>query len=235
MSRATIAPKAGVPMPGLDADDAAWEAWSVARAAEREAEDLAHPLGYKGPLRRIDGARGEYQHGKCFSLRQATEMHVMPAMNEHRWRFGSKWDWCIGVIALNDGSWLADHAASIRPPAGYNRTRDRGLSLPSGGFFTYSRRFCTRDAAIRANAAYVIRRARRQHRWKPDPNGHAWERRNMWPGGDMPTDVAQAIISWAMDVAARPAPVLYVAPPPPPAPPPEPTNLLEWIEQGRQA
>ncbi len=224
-------------LPDID-DEAGWEAWRIAQApkwrAQREAENAADPRGYRGPIRTIDGDLGAWQHGTYFSQEQATEMHEFGPAREYRWRFGSTWDWAIGVLALNDGSWLCWRSNSLWKPKGWDRNRDR--YMPSGGFSLHSLRFFTRAAAMRANAAYVIQRARRQHRWKAPANADSWwQRRNPWPGGDLPADVAQAIITWAMELAARPAPVLFVPPPPPPPPPPEPTDLLMWIDQGRQA
>ncbi|MCP3735641.1 hypothetical protein M9979_12230 [Sphingomonas sp. RP10(2022)] len=226
-------------LPDVD-DEEGWKAWRIAQApiwrAKREAENAEDPRGYRGTIRTIEGDLGHMQHGTYYDQGQATEMYRCPLVDpgHRRWRYGNEWDWAIAVLALNDGSWLCWHSNSLPKPKGWDRNRDR--FMPSGGFSLHSLRFFTRDAAIRANVAYVIERARRQHRWKPDPNDtRSYFRSNPWPGGDMPASDAQAIIAWAMEVAARPAPVLFVAPPPPPPPPPEPTDLLMWIEQGRQA
>jgi hypothetical protein len=223
-----------------DADDeAGWARWREAQRpkwqAEAEARNAADPRGYRGPIRTIEGDLGHMQWGTYFDQGQATEMYRCPLVDPmHRyWRYGNEWDWAIAALALNDGSWLCWNSRSMRPPPG--RNRDFAF-MRSGGFSLGSLRFFTRDAAIRANVAYVIKRARTQHRWKPDPDAKSsYERSNPWPGGAMPAKDAQAIIDWAMSVAARPAPVLFVRPPPPPPPPPEPTDLLMWIDQGRQA
>lgn len=222
--------------PDVD-DEAGWAAWREQMRpiwnAKREQENAADPRGYRGTIRTATGELGTMQHGTYYSQGQATEMYEFPPAQEYRFRWGSTWDWAIGVLALNDGSWLCWRSNSLPQPKGWDRNRDR--LMPSGGFALHSLRFFTREAALRANAAYVVKRARRQHRWKAPTNAESWQRYNPWPGGDLPADVAQAIISWAMELAARPAPVLYVAPPPPPPPPPEPTDLLMWIDQGRQA
>jgi hypothetical protein len=99
---------------------------------------------------------------------------------------GSRYYWY--VIPLNNGAWLAD---------GY----------------VLSKQYPTREVAMRAAAARVLRTARAARHW--DGMDH------------MDAEQLRVLVAWVYDILKRPAPSVYIAPPPPP---PAPTTLLEIME-----
>lgn len=155
---------------------------------------------YEGPIRRANGDRAGFQGGKHFTLAQADELYTPPLEHPNS---GRDYDLSIGCLALNDGTWLALHAM---PERGETAT---GRSCYGGGFAIYNRRFPSRDAAIRANAAYVLRVARRRLRIT-EPLQRFWK---------LNESRYRQLVAFVFEVLNRPAPALFVpTPPPPPAP-----------------
>lgn len=148
---------------------------------------------YPGKPRNHEGEHGANCDGGHFVLGQALE-HYVPPIEWHPWRWGNWYWWHIAVFSLDDGTFLAWAA--------------RHKDAKSGGSFLWSRRFASRDEALRANCAEIIRMARR------------WTRHDPVVLMDirMPADVAKQMIEWAFEVAGKSAPDLFVAPAPPPPP-----------------
>lgn len=153
---------------------------------------------YPGLPKNHEGEHGVNQSGHHFTLSQASESYE-PPIPWQPWHWGNWYWWHIAVVTLDDGTFLAHDARFIPDSKGW------GIA---GGFFTYNRRFPTRDAALRANCAEIVRMARRWARTDPVA---LFDRR-------MPADVAQQMIDWAFQIAGQDAPTLHIgeAPPPPP-------------------
>ena len=193
------------------------------KPADREPQfgEPGHWSYYDGPIRRPNGERGYNQGGTHFTLGQADELYVPPLEHPHS---GRDYDLSIGVLALNTGEWLALHAREVP-----KRVEPKDPLGKIGGFALYNRRFPTRDAALRANAGYVLWVARRRFHYEGDVHGgRPWK---------LTEGRYRQIVRFVYEVLGRPAPELVIAPPPPPpaphadlplfaGPPPAQSNTL---------
>lgn len=146
--------------------------------------------------RNHEGQLAGYQDGRYFTLGQASEMHPC---EERQW---TDWDLSIGVVSLDDGTFLALHGFPVREEQEHPSGRRRQW----GGFAVWDRRYASRDEAVRSNVAYVIWMARKRLR---DPRKWSMYSR-------MTEDRYRSIVAWAFEVAGRPVPKVYIAPPPTP-------------------
>jgi hypothetical protein len=109
----------------------------------------------------------------------------------------------IGVATLDDGTFLAWHGLPDRnepkPP--------KGRTKKWGGFAVWNRRYPTRSAALRSNAAHTVWLARKQFRLL---------RGGFYQGNPISQHRYRDLVAWAFAVAGSRAPVVYIAPPPPP-------------------
>lgn len=158
---------------------------------------------YKGDLRTAGGHMPCDQWGNYFSLGQG-ELHHHPAyMAGGAGRYGGcrsiGIDFSVGLLALNNGKWLA------RP------TREV-LS-----YTVNSRQYDSRVHALRHAVAKVVRMARRRARydWRKVP-GYGCFKWDPNPDFKMSVEEAQSVIAWAFGLLNLPAPTLHVAPPAPP-------------------
>jgi hypothetical protein len=142
---------------------------------------------YDGPLRTADDKRAAFQDGRYFSLDQG-ELHKPPGYDDWPGRLPHAIDFCIGLLQLNNGKWLA------RPTTEANE------------YAVWATQYASREQALRTAVAEVLRLARRRSRE---------ESRQLY-SGRISAEQAQAIIAWAEGLLQRPVPALFVAPPPPP-------------------
>lgn len=164
--------------------------------------------------RNHEGELGSMQDGRFFSQGQASELYPCTergplvvvdviSADEDDMPGGGYTDWSmsIGVATLDDGTFLAWHGLPDRnePPS---RTGKKW-----GGFALWNRRYPTRTAALRSNAAYIVWLARKQFRLP---------RRGFYQGHPISQDRYRQLVAWAFAVAGSRAPTVYIAPPPPP-------------------
>lgn len=138
--------------------------------------------------------------------------------------------------------WACDAGGPLRPLHGPSWSIEF-VHLADGRFATggfvheiewdrtaYGDRCCfpTRDAAIRAQAARLIRRARRALRAPP----------NMWGEKEINLERAEALVQWARRIVAEemgqaePVAVsLHRLAPPPPPPPPGQLDIESWLKE----
>ena len=156
---------------------------------------------YKGPLRT---AKGEMPCGSpChnhFYLRQG-ELYYSP-------KYPARWagiEWSIGVLPLNNGNWLARPLSTLRKKAA------KALGFAPLEYYVGGIQFETRDTALRAAVAAVVRLARYRYRHVEDNHY------GMYRDWKLTREQAQAHIDWAYSLLGLPAPQLFV-PRPKPAP-----------------
>lgn len=165
---------------------------------------------YKGDLRTADGKMPMWQWGNYFALSQG-ELHHHPDYQAGRLYCGIHWS--IGLLRLNNGKWLA------RP------VRDT-----VNEYTVRSRQFDTREQALRAAVAHVIRMARERYRWDDAKfYGSSYPTVRAPFGWKLTHEQAQSTISWACALLGRQPPRLLVA-----RPRPEPISTARVDEAAKE-
>ena len=173
-------------------------------------KDDSLPRNHKGEI-------GGWQEGRYFTQGQASEFYpcgergplvavdVVTADEDDMPSSGYvDYGLSIGVATLDDGTFLAWHGLPDRnepkPP--------KGRTKKWGGFAVWNRRYPTRTAALRSNAAHTVWMARKQFRRGCGA---------VWQGHPISQMRYRDLVTWAFAVAGSRAPVVYIAPPPLPS------------------